>query len=359
MDGFMFAARVRRDRRLRTTPLVMLTSAARPEDASRCRKLKIAAHLTKPVKQSDLLDTMLTILGEGVAERGAALEPVPRSDSRRLQVLVAEDNQVNRRFVSRVLEKRGHSVVTVENGKQAVEALDGLKQGSFDVVLMDVQMPELDGLSATRRIRQAEATSNQHVPIVAMTAHAMAGDRDRCIAAGMDDYVMKPIHPHELVAAVERAAGEERSNRRATAASNAPNVVFDIDDARARLGGDGQLLREMIAIFRAESPDLMAAIRKSATRGDLAGLRRAAHTLKGSLGTLGAPIAFQAARRLEDVARQNELTSVAPAMRALDREMTELARALGPARRGKTAKRKGATHVVTTRAERERAHRRR
>src|SRR5262249_52994605 len=120
MDGFMFAAQVRRDRRLRSTPLVMLTSAARSADPARCRTLKIAAHLTKPVKQSDLLDALLSILGERAAGKGAALESVTRAAPRALHVLLAEDNQVNRQFVTRVLEKRGHSVSTAVNGKQAI-----------------------------------------------------------------------------------------------------------------------------------------------------------------------------------------------------------------------------------------------
>jgi CheY-like chemotaxis protein/HPt (histidine-containing phosphotransfer) domain-containing protein len=358
MDGFMFAGRVRRNKTLRGTPLIMLTSAARPTDAARCRTLKIAAHLTKPVKQSDLLDTMLTILGERVAAQTAAVDSLPRAAARRLRVLVAEDNQVNRRFVTRVLEKRGHSVSTVPTGRHAIEAIERLKPRSFDVVLMDVQMPELDGLSATERIRQAERSAGGHVPIVAMTAHAMAGDRDRCFAAGMDDYVTKPLHPHELVDAVERAVAPQRSARVAPGpAGSAP--AFDMGRARARLGGDRQLLREMIAIFRAESPATMTAIRKSTTSGDISGLRESAHALKGSLGTLGALQAFQAAQRLEDVARQNDLAAIAPAFIDLEREMTELARALAPARRpGTVPKRKGTSHAITHRA-RKRPRRRR
>ncbi|HVH26868.1 MAG TPA: response regulator [Vicinamibacterales bacterium] len=349
MDGFMFASRVRRDRLLRTTPLIMLTSAARPSDAARCRTLKIAAHLTKPVKQSDLLDTMLTILGERIAAQTVTVASIPRAAARRLRVLVAEDNQVNRRFVSRVLEKRGHSVSTAQTGRHAVEAIERLKPKSFDVVLMDVQMPELDGLSATQRIRQTERSAGGHVPIIAMTAHAMAGDRERCLAAGMDDYVTKPIHPSELVDAVERAV-ERRRSAAAAPEPIATGAVFDMDRARARLGGDRRLLREMIAIFRTESPGMMTAIRQSAADGNIGGLRQAAHALKGSLGTLGALRAFQAAQRLEDAARQTERTAIAPAVTHLEREMSELAVALAPAkRRRRVAKRKGISHAVTHR----------
>ena len=345
MDGFMFASRVRQDRRLRATPLVMLTSAARPADAARRQTLKIAAHLTKPVKQSDLLDTMFTILGERVAGGGRAVESMSRAASRQLRVLVAEDNQVNRQFVTRVLEKRGHAVTIATNGRQAIDAIERLKPRTFDVVLMDVQMPELDGLTATVLIRQAERSSGGHVPIVAMTAHAMAGDRDRCIAAGMDDYVTKPLHPHELVDAVERRVSQPPAAADSSQTAAGPNIVFDRDRACARLGGDRELLREMIAIFRAESPGLMAAIRKAATAGDAGRLRQAAHALKGSLGTLDAPRAFRAARHLEDVARQNDTANITRAFNELEREMTELAPKLSSTRAGTNAKRKRIRHV--------------
>ena len=124
---------------------------------------------------------------------------------------MAEDNHVNRQFVTRVLEKRGHSAATADNGRQAIDAIAAVPPGHFDVVLMDVQMPELDGLSATVLIRQRERSAGGHIPIVAMTAHAMSGDRERCLASGMDDYISKPLHPHELVEAVERAVGSRQA----------------------------------------------------------------------------------------------------------------------------------------------------
>jgi CheY-like chemotaxis protein/HPt (histidine-containing phosphotransfer) domain-containing protein len=254
---------------------------------------------------------------------------------------------VNRRFVTRVLQKRGHSVSTAANGRLAIEAIERLKPRSFDVVLMDVQMPELDGLSATVLIRGAERSSGAHVPILAMTAHAMAGDRDRCTGAGMDDYVTKPLHPHALVEALERVADRGRSHLAGPPRQPPSAIVFDVFDrerARARLGGDRRLLGEMIAIFRAESPALMTAIRKAAKGGDAGRLRQAVHTLKGSLGTLDAPRAFRAAQRLEDVARQDEFTSVAPVLMDLEARMTELARALAPSRRARIVRGRGARH---------------
>jgi len=320
MDGFMFVERLRRDRRLKSTPIVMLTSAVRPADAERRRKLRVAAHLTKPIKQSDLLDTLLSTFGERAASRGPAADLA--APARTLQVLLAEDNQVNRTFVSRVLQKRGHKVTVAVNGRQAIDAIERRRPKAFDVVLMDVQMPELDGLSATGLIRQDEQRSGDHLRIIAMTAHAMAGDRERCIAAGMDDYVTKPIRPAELVAAVEHGTAPAPERATPSDASSA----FDADAALARLDGDLVLLRKMITVFRAEASALMRAIRRAAERRDMDALARSAHTLKGATGTLGAPRAFEAARRVEEAARKRE--TVDSALPDLDREIAALLRAL-------------------------------
>jgi two-component system, sensor histidine kinase and response regulator len=344
MDGFMFANRVRRDHRLRSTLLVMLTSAARPTDAARCRKLGIAGHLTKPVKQSDLLDTIISLFGGRAARAADAVETLDRPAPRTLRVLVAEDNQVNRQFVTRVLEKRGHAMVAAVNGREAVDAIAQAAPGHFDVVLMDVQMPELDGLSATVLIRQRERTTGTHIPIVAMTAHAMTGDRERCLAAGMDDYVSKPLHPHELIDVVERTSALRRQPDSARPPDQeVPSFVFDREVACTRMGGDRQLLREVIAIFRAQTPALMTAMRRAAKDNDIGNLQRTAHTLKGSLGTLHAPRAYEAAARLEDFARREETAAIPAAVAAFESEMTKLQRALGFERR-RAVKRKVAKH---------------
>ena len=344
MDGFMFAGHVRRDRRLKATRLLMLTSAARPGDAARCRKFRIAAHMTKPVKQSDLMDAILSIFGAQTARDPAHVVATPAAASRRLRVLLAEDNKVNRQFVTRVLERRGHSIVAAETGKQAVEMFEKAAPGHFDVVLMDVQMPELDGLSATVMIRQRERSSGGHVPIVAMTAHAMSGDRERCLAAGMDDYVSKPLHPGDLVQAVERNGLAHHVEPSASSSGVMPSAVaFDRSDALARLGGDRRLLGELIALFRVEAPALMASIRKADSENDLEAERLAAHALKGTLGTLGATRAFDAAARLEQAARVADRPRVAAALADLDSEMVALRKAIAP----RVVKGKVAQHAAT------------
>jgi PAS domain S-box-containing protein len=203
-DGFRLAAAIREDPQLHRAVLLMLSSAGRIEDAQRCRELGIAACLTKPVKEAELLQAILTALqvaptNEPPAAAAAAAVPPTRP----LKVLLAEDNPVNQRLAVRLLEKQGHAVVVVGDGRQALAALEG---GSFDVVLMDVQMPEMDGLAATEALRQREQATGGRMPVLAMTAYAMKGDRERCLAAGMDGYLSKPIQPNELWQALAQIA---------------------------------------------------------------------------------------------------------------------------------------------------------
>jgi CheY-like chemotaxis protein len=182
----------------------MLTSGGRYGDSSRCRELGISSYLSKPVKQSDLFDAICAALdGTPQAAPKRVALPISSEQVRRRKVLLAEDNIVNQRVALGLLQRRGHEVTVVSTG---VEALEALKQGGFDVVLMDVQMPVMGGFEATAAIRRAEAETGQHLRIVAMTAHAMTGDRERCLAAGMDGYLAKPIDPAMLFAAIEKAA---------------------------------------------------------------------------------------------------------------------------------------------------------
>jgi signal transduction histidine kinase/CheY-like chemotaxis protein len=204
MDGFTLAARMHQDLQGAGTVVMMLTAVGLRGDAARCRELGIAAYLMKPITQRELWEAMQTVLNR---QRETA-QPPPlvtqhsvRESHRRLHILLAEDNPVNQRLAVRLLEKQGHTVIAVGNGQ---EALDTLLHQPFDLVLMDVQMPEMDGFEATAAIREHEQHSGSHMPIIAMTAHAMQGDRERCLAAGMDDYVVKPMKPADLHAAIER-----------------------------------------------------------------------------------------------------------------------------------------------------------
>jgi len=203
MDGFDLAEAIRQDADVSGTPILMLTSAGHRGDSARCQKLGITTCLTKPICRDDLLEGILQAIGASPASRpGEPHHPKPaRSPARKLRILLAEDNLINQRLGVSLLEKRGHVVVVACNG---LEALEALEQEPFDVVLMDVQMPEMNGIEATAAIRQAERTGRGHMHIIAMTAHAMKGDRERCIEVGMDDYVAKPIRREELLAALRR-----------------------------------------------------------------------------------------------------------------------------------------------------------
>jgi CheY-like chemotaxis protein len=198
MDGFALAEYIKRNSKWKSSTIMMLSSAGQRGDAKRCRELEVAAYLTKPVRQVELLEAILSALGsKQLTKSSPALvtQHSLRESGNPLRILLAEDNAVNQALAVRLLEKRGHSVTVAANGK---EALAALAKSSYDVVLMDVQMPVMDGFEATAAIRFREKASGIHLPIIAMTAHAMAGDRSRCLAAGMDEYITKPIRPQEL-----------------------------------------------------------------------------------------------------------------------------------------------------------------
>ena len=206
MDGFAVAELISRDQRYAGAKLVMLTSAGQPEDVAHSRKSGISGYLTKPIKQSELFDLIISAIGQPAAERPRTLRRSkrPRRARHTLHVLLAEDNQVNQLLATRVFEKLGHQVTIVPNGR---EALSAVQAGKFDLVAMDVQMPEMDGLDATTAIRAWEKSSGTHTPIMAMTAHAMKGDRERCLAAGMDGYISKPIRIEELAHTIAELIG--------------------------------------------------------------------------------------------------------------------------------------------------------
>jgi PAS domain S-box-containing protein len=322
VDGFTLARQIRESPDLAGAVLLMLSSAGRSEDAARCRQLGIALYLTKPVKQSELLDAILTARHEaaGGADDHARAE-APPANTRRLRVLLAEDNVVNQRLAVKLLEKAGHAVTVAGSGREAVEAVE---REPFDLVLMDVQMPDMGGFEATSRIRQREQTAGRHVPIIAMTAHAMKGDRERCLAAGMDDYVSKPVRAQDLFGAVARVAGSIP----APAADGAARGSLDQAELLDRVGGDRALLRELVGIFLDVSPRSLSELRESIDRGDAAALHRQAHTFKGMVGHFGAAEALEAARRLESLGRDGDLASAAESLAALERAVERLRPAL-------------------------------
>jgi len=352
VDGFTFARRLKRDPRLAATPVVMLTSVGHPRDVGRCRKIGVDACLSKPVKHSDLLDALVNVFGVST-RKSASLTRTRRARTRALHVLVAEDNVVNRKLVTRLLQKRGHRITAVENGRAAVAALTSPAAKKFDVVLMDVQMPEMNGLEATAAIRQHEAAGGGHVPIIALTAHALQGDRDRCLAAGMDAYLAKPIDVEELISTVETRAGSSRSPlpEAAAALAAAPLAVFDQGAALKHAGGDRRLLTDVVAIFRADYPGSLRQIEAAIKTNDAERLRFNAHALKGALATVGSAAGREAAFTLEEMGRAGEVDRAPEALTTLREMIVSLERAFvgadlvsRPRRRAKApAKRRTAT----------------
>jgi len=205
MDGFALIESIRKIPEYRDTPIIILSSADRVGDLQRARELGASAYLVKPVRPSELLDTIMTVKGAAVIEKKMAqpiTERIPSEPGQKFKILLAEDNVINQKVALHLLEKRGHQVAVVENGQQVLEKL---AREEFDIVLLDIQMPVMNGFEVTRKIREQEKESGKHLSIVAMTAHAMKGDRERCLEAGMDDYVSKPLYPEELHKAIERA----------------------------------------------------------------------------------------------------------------------------------------------------------
>jgi two-component system sensor histidine kinase/response regulator len=206
-DGFTLAQAIKKEAGLASTAVVMLTSGGQPGDAARCRELGVAAYLTKPIRSKDLRSAILLALGHRSTERDRPAL-VTRHSLRETRhtgrILLVEDNGVNRLVASRLLEKRGHTVVQATNGHEALAILNDVAIAGFGCVLMDVQMPEMDGFECTAVIREREQRTHVHLPIIAMTAHAMKGDEARCLAAGMDGYLSKPLQPEEFFDVIER-----------------------------------------------------------------------------------------------------------------------------------------------------------
>jgi PAS domain S-box-containing protein len=304
VDGFMLARRIRRERAVARTPILMLMSVG--DGAETVPKgVTVDGYLTKPVKHSDLLDALATLFRVPTRRPRADRAQPHAKPPKRLRILVAEDNMVNRKLVTRLLQKRGHHVDAVENGRAAVDAIDSSTQSPFEVLLMDLQMPEMSGFEATHAIRERERESGGHLPIVALTAHAMVGDRERCLAAGMDGYLSKPIDVNDLIATVERF-GAEHASRPAEAPLTDAAVVFDEEAALAYAGGDRRLLKQVVELFRSDSPLSFRKIDRALRSRDSEALRMAAHSLKGAIATVGSPAGRKAAANLESMARSHQ-----------------------------------------------------
>lgn len=337
MDGFSTAAAITRESAFAGTTVMMLTSSGAYGDQARCVAIGIKAYLTKPVYADDLLAAIQRALDPATAPdppaatRAIAGTLAMDAEGVRARVLLVEDNVVNQRVAAGLLKRRGHTVVVAANG---VEALALLERSAFDVVLMDLQMPVMGGIAATIEIRARERTTGEHIRIVAMTAHALDADRVRCLEAGMDDYLSKPIDPQLLFAAVERTTVPEAG--RVAGGSESP--VFDEPALLHRVGGDAAFMREAIQLFIDDCPARLTAIREAMTDRNADALRRAAHALKGSAANLSAVRLSDTAGLLEQIGAESRMEAADVAWRRVETDASQaidvLRRRIAPHRLG-------------------------
>ena len=326
MDGFGLISRLRATPSGSAAIIMMLTSADHSDDAARCRELQVHRYLIKPVKQSELLDAIARVRGMSSSPTDAPI--AKREFQKGAHILLVEDNAVNQRVAMLLLERLGHTSVLAENGKQALERL---AREHFDLVLMDIQMPEMGGFEATQRIRIMEQGTARRIPIIAMTAHAMTGDREKALAVGMDDHITKPADRKQLARAIERFLGSETGEQVAAEESSlqlSPACTFDLQGMIRRIG-DEEIARSILADFLIEGENMVSELRNTIAANNADQLRLAAHSLKGAALTIGASQLADAAFTLETIAKEHELQKATTAMEALVaryRELTPLLR---------------------------------
>ncbi len=332
VDGFTLAEEIEQDHELRGTVVMMLTSGDQPRDVAQCERLGISTYLMKPIKQSELFDALVAALGIAAPEEAETTVPPTSKAAERLKILLAEDSLVNQKLAATMLGKRGHDVVVVNSGREALAAFESQ---DFDVVLMDVQMPDMDGFEATAAIRRQERHSGRHIPIIAMTAHALKGDRERCIEAGMDGYVAKPVHAEQLLAAVEGAqtarhtgAGEASTVTATIVEDPRPDSNIDWDAALHFASGNQQTLVSMVQAALGECPHHLTALRRALDKGDAPAVHLAAHALKSSIHCFESMPAVEMAEQIEQLARRNQLDAVPPELARLEKLMLPLYEAL-------------------------------
>jgi signal transduction histidine kinase/PleD family two-component response regulator len=324
IDGFALAEWIKQRAELAEATIMMLTASGHRGDAVRCRELGIASYLTKPIKQSELLDAILTVLGRSSQQdepSALVTRHSLRENRQRRHILLAEHNLLNRQLLVRLLESRGHTVAVAASGREALAALERQR---FDLMLMDVQMPDMDGIEATAAIRQNEQQTSTRLPIIALTTRALPEAQQRCLEAGMDGYISKPIRADEFLAVVEGFLPATASEIVGNPMDTQTEAVFDRSAALSYVDGDFGLLREMAELFLADYPQQMAKIEAAIASGDSQALMRAAHALKGVVGTFAAKAAYEAALRLETMGEHGDLLEARDVYACLETEMSRL-----------------------------------
>ena len=349
-DGFQVAAAINDLDAFQQSRTIMISSAPKAGDLEQCRELGVARYMHKPVVEGELLDTILRLTGIREAEFLAPADWGHHRAHRKLNILLAEDGEVNRQVAIGLLQQVGHDVTVAVDGREAVEKL---ADGSFDLVLMDVQMPNMDGHEATRLIRSREETTGTHTPIIAMTASAMKGDREQCLESGMDGYISKPIDPQLMFDAIEQCtdcccdrqtrAGEKTPSDAEVAddhesSRDAPDrgldlesidaSVVDLQAVRQLCCGDDGKVHSLASTLLEECRSLMMRIETAVESRDAGALRGLAHSLKGAASVFGAREVVDSALGLETTAANGDLDSLEEAVASLNTEVPRLVDAL-------------------------------
>ena len=309
MDGYEVAGKIRNLAKKDQPVIIILSSSPPSVEPARLKKLGIERTLVKPLRRATLYEA----IRQGLKVPGSSEETrLPRTNeekARVLRLLLVEDNRVNQKLAMRLLEKMGHQVTLAVNGKEALELFN---TNSFDLVLMDIQMPVMGGVEATQKIRDEERRSGGHIPIIAMTAHAMAGDAEKYLSSGMDGYVSKPVRAGFLRAEIDRFTESPLTNIPGPAPQEEkymPNANIDLAELLARVENDRELMRELLLIFKEEFPRHLLALRVAVDSSDGEKVASEAHTLKGMLSNLAANPAAGAAARLEQLGRTQEVAA--------------------------------------------------
>jgi len=325
-DGFALAQQIKRRPDLGGAAVLMLRLASRPGDTVRTEAAGVAACLTKPVQPFELFDALLAALGaDDRSARPVETKETPPgipSAGGGLNILLAEDHPVNRELAVTILRQEGHRVTEAGDGR---EALALATHDRFDLILMDVQMPELDGLEVTRLIREHEKQSGQHVPIIALTAHAMKGDRESCLAAGADTYLSKPVKRKELADAIKSLGPPAPTGAGPTAAgAQIPGKHFDLKRLVEQLGGGEDTAQRLVQMFLKMLPQQLAELRDASAQGEHRALSRTAHMLKGAIANFGTGPAYESAGRLEQSAKKADAAEIASAQLEFEKQLNRL-----------------------------------
>ncbi len=332
MDGFTLAEQIMKRPEMAQMTVMMLSSSDRKTDMERCIEMGISGYLIKPIKQSKLLRLISEHLeldtkevrkvrnhqGKSDQSKKLIYDTTLKSDKSLIKILIAEDNLINRKLAMAMLKKKGWDAIAVGDGQ---EALDVLEKESFDLILMDVQMPKMGGFDTTKMIRKNEKIKGDHVPIIAMTAHAMQGDKQKCLDAGMDDYVSKPIKADELYAVIERTLKLQEYKDEKTVEESSSGSSIDLSNILETVDGDKALVEELVHDLLREVPKQLETLRITIEQGDSENLMKEAHDFKGEIGNFGIQTAYHLAFDLENMGKSHELDHAKITFQKLEQEM--------------------------------------